>query len=433
MVARINHGSQIAGVLLYNKRKIDAGTARVLLCHNLPLRPEEGTLDMRRLCAAFEPWLSHPCTRVQEPVFHVSLNPHPGDRLDKEQLIEVARFYMERMGYGDQPYVVFQHQDIARTHLHVVASRIRPGGHAVAYQDYRRRSKAATEEIERVFGLIPAASCRPVNPLEELRKVRYRDSDLKVQLASVLHGVTEHYRFASRGEYATLLALFNVWMEECRGEAAGRPYTGIIYGALDEQEAKVGKPLPSSRISRKFGYMALERRYEATKQWLRDNKERLKPMRATIREAMRTCRTAAAFAQTIRQDGLSVVFHRSREHLGRIYGVTFIDHRSGLVLNGSRLGREFAANRFEELFTQQAHQPQHTASELPPIPEPQALTWTDRIETEEQFVWADEPQQPWTPHHGLGLLGVLLEEAARNKWEPWTPIPRRRKKRRRKV
>ena len=77
MVARINHGTRIAGVLLYNKLKLDAGKGRVLLCHNLPLRPVDGRIDTRELCRAFEPWLAHPHSRVQEPVFHVSLNPHP--------------------------------------------------------------------------------------------------------------------------------------------------------------------------------------------------------------------------------------------------------------------------------------------------------------------------------------------------------------------
>ena len=36
---------------------------------------------------------------------------------------------------------------------------------------------------------------------------------------------------------------------------------------------------------------------------------------------------------------------------GRIYGVTFIDHDSRVVLNGSRLGKEYSANVFNERFS----------------------------------------------------------------------------------
>lgn len=435
MVARISHGRGIAGVLFYNKRKIDAGTASALGCHNLPVRPLNGKIDTRGLCNAFAPWLSHPRSRIEQPVFHVSLNPHPEDRLDDMQLQQIAHYYMQRMGYGEQPYVIYRHDDIARTHLHVVASRIRPDGHAVDYQEYKRRSKAVTEEIERVFSLIPAERGPQQQPSEELHPVRYRDSNLKAQLASVLHHVVGRYRFTSRGELATLLREFNIWIEECRGEAAGRTYTGIIYGALDEQGQKVGKPLASSRISRRFGYEALQGAYEASKRWIRDNKQELEPTRMTIRRAMRTARTVEEFTQAIRQGGLSVVFHRSDRHEGRIYGVTFVDHRNNLVINGSRLDKAFAANRFEELFTRRTQEPpKRQPAPLQPMPaagpelrdEPIA---TMTLESEEQFFWIDGPQQMWTPHHGLGLLGVLLEEATRDKWEPWTPVPKRRKKR----
>lgn len=35
---------------------------------------------------------------------------------------------------------------------------------------------------------------------------------------------------------------------------------------------------------------------------------------------------------------------------GRIYGITFIDDTEGIALNGSRLGKGYAANRFEAYF-----------------------------------------------------------------------------------
>ena len=73
MVARINHGAHIEGVLFYNKFKTDKGEARVVLCHNLPIVPQDGKIDIRRLSEAFRPWMTHPRPRLGEPVFHVSL------------------------------------------------------------------------------------------------------------------------------------------------------------------------------------------------------------------------------------------------------------------------------------------------------------------------------------------------------------------------
>lgn len=126
MVARVTYGQRIEGVLFYNKLKIDKDGAAVLLCHNLPITPSDGRIDTRGLCEAFRPFFPPTKRGLSEPVFHVSLNPHPQDALSDEQLIEVAHFYMERMGYGDQPYIIYKHTDIARMHLHIVSSRIRP-------------------------------------------------------------------------------------------------------------------------------------------------------------------------------------------------------------------------------------------------------------------------------------------------------------------
>ena len=55
--------------------------------------------------------------RTSNTVFHVSLNPSPEDKLTNEQLREIANEYMQKMGYGEQPYIVFKHKDIDRGHL----------------------------------------------------------------------------------------------------------------------------------------------------------------------------------------------------------------------------------------------------------------------------------------------------------------------------
>lgn len=419
------HSSLSEGVLFYNKLKTDKGEARVVLCHNLPIVPQDGNIDIRRLSEAFRPWMTHPRSRLREPVFHVSLNPNPKDRIDEMKMLEIAHYYMERMGYGDQPYVIFEHNDIERKHYHIVSSRIKPDGTTIDSFEYKKRSKALTEEIEREFNLIPTVLGQQSAAFEELRKVEYAQSNLKAQLSSVLYNLTDRYRFSSKGECTTLLKIFNIWMEECKGEVEGRPYAGIIYGALDEHGQRVGKPIKSSRISKKFGYKALQKEYSKTKRWIAGNKQKLEPTRITIREAMKTARTTEEFAAAIRPGGISVVFHRSAEHENRIYGVTFIDHRNGLVINGSRLDKAFAANRFQELFTKA------------PATEPQ-----NRAERSQQ---SSDTENDWFTQlsHDFGaisdifpdmdLFSVLLNEASRpDYWDEWAQEYQRRKKKKKR-
>ncbi len=45
------------------------------------------------------------------------------------------------------------------------------------------------------------------------------------------------------------------------------------------------------------------------------------------------------------------MFFSGRTIQAGIYGVTFIDHENRTVLNGSRLGKDFSANVFNDLFS----------------------------------------------------------------------------------
>lgn len=408
MVARITFGRNIAGVLLYNKLKVDAGQAEALLCHNLPVTPADGKVDAYRLSEAFRPWLEHPRAGLSKPVFHASLNPHPDDRLDDFQLLEIAHRYMEEMGYGDQPYVVFRHRDIDREHLHIVSLRIKPDGRAVDYYRYKERSVKTTQRIEREFGLHPAVE-GVQQPFEKLKRVSYAEGNLKAQMTSVLWSLYENYRVGSLGEWNALLGFFNLSAEECIGEAEGRSYAGMIYGALDDNGERVGKPIKASRLSVPAGYKQMQREYAKTKKWLKENSEKLEPIRETIRKAMETARSAEEFVRLIRPAGLSVVFRRSKEHENRIYGVTFIDHNDGLVINASKLDRAFSANRFHELFDAAGDKRQTETT----TPEK-----TQRIAPEQlpEYAPKHEPEESlWVPD----LFSELLDEAGRYDPDEW--------------
>lgn len=400
------------GVLLYNKLKLDKELARVLACHRLPITPHDGTLDVRLLCRAFEPHLAHPASRLSDPVFHVSLNPNPEDKVSDSQLVEMAHAYMESMGYGDQPYVVFLHEDIKRKHLHIVSSCIDGQGKTIDRFKWKTRSMEATKAIEQEFALIPTVPQQKSRTYETPRPVHYTSSDIKAQMASVVRHVIGRFRFSSRGELNTLLRLFNVSVEECRGQIAGREYEGIIYGVLDEKGQRVGKPIKASRIGQDVGYKALLKKYTQGKAWVKENRTALQPLRDVIMQAMNSSHTPEEFAAKIAPASLSVTFHRSEQADGRIYGVTFIDHRNDIVINGSRLDKAFAANRFEKLFNPDG-QRQAEAIEKEPS---HSIRHTHNIERSEDGILSD-------------IFDTMLDAATEpDQWEEIQMKKRRKKK-----
>lgn len=347
MVARIVSGSSPAGALYYNQRKIVSGTATFLCANRSLLAPGEA-FDVQRAIDTFEPYLTVN-RRTKMPTFHVSLNPSPEDRLTDDQLREIAREYMERMGYGSQPYFVFRHSDIAREHLHIVSLRIDTEGRKLPHDFEARRSMIILRDIEQKYGLHPAApgQIQEQDQRSGLYKVDYQASDLKQQIGSLVRTVLHKYRCSSYDDLRTLLACFNVGITEQVGNICGHDYAGIVYQALTDEGLRVGLPLKSSRIGRDVGYKALERYYERSRERIVGS-PRLDDLRNTVAQALRKADSQADFEERLRREHITAVVPCTEQ--GRIYATTFIDHRSGLVATDALLGEQFAAYRIDWRF-----------------------------------------------------------------------------------
>ena len=236
---------------------------------------------------------------------------------------------------------------IDRHHIHIVGLRVDENGKPLNDRFEHRRSKQITRELERKYNLHPAERKeRAERP--ELKKVDHAAGDVKHQIGNTVKAACYGYRFQSFGEYKALLAAYNVCAEEVKGEINGKPYQGIVYSAMNDKGEKTGNPVKASRIGKSVGYEAVQRRMEKSGEAIRNGKlkERTRKIVAT---AMQTARSRKELEQQLRKRGIDVVFRQNDS--GRIYGVTFIDHDSRVVLNGSRLGKEFSANVFNGLYS----------------------------------------------------------------------------------
>lgn len=347
MVANIRSGSSPGGALRYNKEKLDKDKAEVLLWQKM-LEPYDkcGRLDIDACMESFMPYLEAN-RRTTNTVFHASLNPSPEDRLTDKQLRKIACEYMERMGYGEQPYIVFKHKDISREHLHIVSLRVDEQGRKLPHDFEARRSMEILRDLERKYNLHPSIKGEEQADKVGLHRVDYREGNVKQQISSVVRSCLRNYRCSSYEEFRTLLEAFNVLVEERTGTINGRNYAGIVYGAMTDDGYGISTPFKSSRIGRDVGYKALQKYYENSKIKLKEDGT-LDRLRQTVRDAMSPHNTRDEFWQLLKTDNIDAVFRVNP--VGRIYGVTFIDHNYGIVANGSVLGKEFSANVFNELY-----------------------------------------------------------------------------------
>lgn len=412
MVAKINVGNSLYGALAYNGEKINEGQGRLLATHKIF---DEGTgrLDIRQAAEDFARYLPEQ-VRTSKPVVHISLNPHPDDRLTDAELTTIAEEYLARLGYGNQPYAVFKHEDIDRHHLHIVTLAVDEAGRKIGDSFIRRRSKNITRALEQQYGLHPAERKRQTQT-EPLRAVDAAAGDVKRQVGNVLKGISGRYRFQTLGEYRALLSLYNLTVEECLGEVRGREYRGFVYSATDGKGGKIGTPLKASRFGKRYGYEAFERWCAVSKEQVKERKTG-DVTKATAFAALRRTKDRAEFIALMKAKGVDVVLRET--DTGRIYGATFIDHRTGCVLNGSRLGKELSANALQE----------HFAPPAAGIPLPITLP--------QQAEMADTPAQSSlyeeAPGGGLGLFSPDVQETDAEEQAFMREMQRRKKRKKNK-
>ena len=350
MIAKISATENLGGALGYNFKKVEKGEASILLAAEL-YQDKEGSYTIEEVFADMEALIPKKC-RTKKAVFHCSLNPHPDEKLSDELLVQIAKEYMEALGYGKQPYIVFKHNDIAREHIHIVSLRVDSKGRKIDDRFEKRRSKQITDALERKFGLIPSSKVAN-KAVEETPKVDIGKGNIKEQVSNVVRMVMKHYHFCSLGELNAILSKYNLAVEEVKTEFRGKKYDGLVYVPTDDKSNKVSTPIHASDIGRGVGYTAVQNRMQKSKQAI---KPLIPAVRNRVLQVMCTSpRTAEEFRQRLEEQGLRVVIRKNDN--GRIYGITFIDDEQGVALNGSRLGKGYAANVFNAYFSNSAHNP----------------------------------------------------------------------------
>ena len=295
---------------------------------------------------AFEPYIALN-SHVKKPVIHISLNPSPKDILSEEQMAVLAQEFMEKFSYGNQPYIVWLHEDINRKHMHIVSVRINEKGEKIDHNREAIRAQNICREMEVKYGLHPTLGEHSERELVNLQKVDYPKGNVKAQVKHTARTLLECYNCHSLAEYNTLLNLYNVTVYEVRGSVNGKEYHGIMYGALDDNGQQVGTPFKSSKFGKAFGYEALQKKFAASTEKVKQD-NLAERTRQEIIKAMQDIGTKEDFARRLKEADIEVVYRINPE--GRLYGITFIDHTCRTVFNGSRLGKAFSANVFNELF-----------------------------------------------------------------------------------
>ena len=425
MIAKIGRSENLYGALAYNNLKVEKENGQILFTNKIIETPN-GAYTVAHLTQSFEPYLIAN-RNTQYHTLHISLNPDPKDKVSDDKYREMAQEYMREMGYGEQPFVVFKHTDIDRSHIHIVSVCVDENGKKISDKFEKIRSMNVCRELERKHHLIPATDKERNQTDKVFRPVDYRAGDVKSQIASVIRHLPNYYQFLTLGEYNALLSLFNITAEKVEGELHGKPQQGLLYIPLDEKGERAGHPFKASLFGKNAGLPALELHLAKCKTSLKDTPTK-QTLQSAVTIALQSADNEQAFKKQLVEQGINVVVRRN--DAGRIYGITFIDHNSKSVWNGSRLAKELSANTFNEYWNKNI-KPDHKELVEPPT----KLSLPNEMEfpTEEphhlfDFLSSDKYQDGLIEAFG----GLLIPEAQDEDYEEQAFANRMRKKRKHK-
>lgn len=382
MITRIHTGRGLYGALKYNFTKVENKCATVLYapnCFTHKIGEENySEFSMGEAMASFRVNLERN-NRIEKPVFTVSINPHPADlnRLTDVDYVKIAKDYMEGMGYANQPYVVVKHNDIERTHIHIVSIRVDSKGNKISDRFEKVRTSILRKEIEEKYDLTKAEKVNRKECIENTNKfiqnhkvtttsaieyaaspneVSYGNKELLNKIKDVLL-FCKDYNTTNFVDYNKVLRNFGVQCEVTTGTTAnGIDFGGVFYYAIDESGKQCSKAFKGSLFGQQFAYNDLLSKFEKTKKYVETNKnsDYIKKQKEFIaREISYILKpfnkiSPESFRSKLAEKGITVDINYSVK--GDIFGISFIDNISGNLYKGSDLGKDFTAKELTQNF-----------------------------------------------------------------------------------
>lgn len=404
MVAKIESGKSIRGILHYNEDKVELGEATLILASGFAGDIEK--MNLVQKLKRFE-HLTILNAAVKTNALHISLNFDVSDKLDSQKLQQIAADYMERIGFGDQPFLVYRHYDANHPHIHIATTNIQRNGeridiHGIGY----KLSEPARKELEKKYGLLKAEG-REMKQGKGIRPAVYGIKPTKQAISNIVTGVMRQYRYTTFSEYKTILEHFNIKADRGAEHTQMFNKRGLIYSIMDDNGRSNGIPVKASQIHCKPTMDELDKQYKR-------NIEKRKPFKASLKSEIDNLFfkygnfSKDLLVKELAKSNISITFRTSDQ--GLLYGMTFIDHQNKTVFNGSDLGKAYSAKALSERFKKAELNPQKLETRKP-VSQPQ------QDNPSKSYLKVPEP---------TNFLGIAL---AKSQSDIGIAIPKRRKKR----
>ncbi|SHJ42495.1 relaxase/mobilization nuclease domain-containing protein [Flavobacterium haoranii] len=187
MIAKQGKGKDFFHVLKYNQGKVKKGFGVVLETNLASDKVVMQTKEFN-VVRQLRPNLS-------KAVYHTSLSLPYTDSLSDKGFTDLAREYLEGMGFDDNQYIIYKHTDQDHAHVHIVANRVKFSGDVVSdSQDYKR-SEALVRKLELKYNLTVLEKNKESNVLSkgEIEKcLRTGEVPERLELQRIINEIIKH-------------------------------------------------------------------------------------------------------------------------------------------------------------------------------------------------------------------------------------------------
>ncbi len=251
---KIHQANNFMGAFDYNDRKIDHKDPKQraeLLDHNFIQYNRNSVAKEIDVIGKLRP-------KLTRDAYHVSLNFAKSDKLDNKQLVSLTQEYLKGMGFTENLYAIWKHNDADHLHVHALASRIKYDGSVVSDSNNYKRSEALCRKLETKYDLQQVQSSKEAlerspnkDELEMIQRTGNLSNRMMMQEAvkSAVRSSNTVAIFISNCEKQGIHLLFN--QSASTGRVSGITY--VMDGFVAKGQ-KLGNMYKWNNINQKIGY-----------------------------------------------------------------------------------------------------------------------------------------------------------------------------------
>ena len=334
MVVKINAPTPHCSISVkYNESKVEAGEASVLFTMNIP--------DPENPLATFEAY-ERGSLRCEKMSFHASIDPSNDDRMTDKDIEAFAKKLMERLGYGEQPYIVYKHSDIDRVHYHIVSVRVDKEGKKINDSNEKKRCHQILKELAAEFGYKVGNDQKRDNRVDEFgvyKGFNPKSGNYSMQFEK-LTAHAMRYHFTTEPQFRMLMNSLNVDFDYRK--RGGKEWM-VFYGLNPKSKRRCTSGISGKKLDVPSVEQIRRRSEECKGNSLKKERGRVA---SVVRSLLPHSQSEEHFRRMLEKTGITVCFSKSDD--GRIFGATFIDHTAKCCFKASELPN-IKAGMFEQM------------------------------------------------------------------------------------